>query len=964
MAARQLLLPALAAGVALGILGGDAGAVPAAAVGPTVGAAAALVAASFALRGGRRPSAAPFLGAAFLVALSVGLARAPAARPADAETVDQLMTGAETVIAGTVVDDPRPRGERQQVVIERVVAGAGAGRAIAARVLVWLPRTAAVAPGDRIRFTASLQAPQPFEGFDYAAYLGRQGIVAVAYVHEVAVTARDASTLREVVAAPRHALLAGLLSLVPEPEAALGAGILLGVRSGIAPEIEESFAAAGLTHVVAISGWNIAIVAGIVATTVRPLRRLRGGRASATLLGVGVIAWYVMLAGATPSVVRAALMAGAILLARLAGSRAHAISALLAASLAMLLAAPAVLWDVGFQLSVMATAGLIWLGDPIARRLSRLPAMVREPVALTLAAQLTTLPIVLGSFERLSLVAPLANVLVVPLVPLAMAASAAAAAVGALEPVAPVPVLLDIGAWWAGGLAWLLLAAMTAAGKLAAGLPFASVSLAAPGWLALAWYAMLVAAWALTRGSVGQAPPAPTVAALRLRRSRPSPIAHAARAAAHAARWLARPTRLLGASAVPVGILTLATLPDGRLHLTALDVGQGDAIVAETDDGTTLLVDGGPDPDVTLRRLGAALPFWQRRIDVILLSHPHQDHIAGLIEVLARHRVGLVVHAGVPYDNPAYARFLAAAAAEPGGRLAVAHAGTRIALGPRTGLEVLYPSAEEARAPLPDGDINNASIVAVLRHDAFSVLLTGDAEAPVETRLAAGNRLPPADVLKVGHHGSESSTTPALLEAVAPRVAVISCGRDNEYGHPSSATLDALASAGPIAVLRTDRDGAVEVTSDGARLWVHGGGRTLGPIAARGATFASGAHGPTTGSIAAWLCPTSPAPAICSPSSSSRRGSSATPRESARSRPPPPGWLPTPESRWTSAWSRPPPSSTTWTSPRSERGAASTASSGRRGSPSWDTRSSGRRWPRTRSGACSTTSASRAAGHR
>ena len=191
-----------------------------------------------------------------------------------------------------------------------------------------------------------------------------------------------------------------------------------------------------------------------------------------------------LLTGASPSVVRAALMAGALLVACLGGARSHAMSALMLAALLMLLVSPAIAWDVGFQLSALATAGLSG-SAPFAARLRRWPAVMREPVALTLAAQVTTLPVILLNFERLSLIAPLANVLVVPLVPLVMLGGGLAALAGAIGDTLPLAGLLE---WLCGGLAFCLLRAMVAVGKAAAAVPMASVELAGPPWLAFGWY--------------------------------------------------------------------------------------------------------------------------------------------------------------------------------------------------------------------------------------------------------------------------------------------------------------------------------------------------------------------------------------------------------------------------------------------------------------------------------------------
>jgi competence protein ComEC len=297
----------------------------------------------------------------------------------------------------------------------------------------------------------------------------------------------------DAVALVRGWLLDGLLRTVPEPEASLAAGILLGVRAGIDPAIRDAFAVAGLSHVVAISGWNVAIVVALIATTTRRLRERLGPRGPA-VVALAAIGAYVALVGASPAVVRAALMAAALLLARLGGSPAHAASALMAAVTAMLLVAPASLWDVGFQLSALATAGLIGLAGPIETRLGRWPAWFRVPVALTLAAQAATLPVLLATFEQVSLVAPLANVAVVPLIPAVMAGSAAAALVGGVTGTVQLPGVGDLASWLAGGAAWLPVRALIDTGTAASAVPLAAVPISGSPWFTAAWYPLLVLA--------------------------------------------------------------------------------------------------------------------------------------------------------------------------------------------------------------------------------------------------------------------------------------------------------------------------------------------------------------------------------------------------------------------------------------------------------------------------------------
>ncbi|MGH2455254.1 MAG: ComEC/Rec2 family competence protein [Candidatus Limnocylindria bacterium] len=868
-----LALPVVLAGTAVGVLAADAGWQPAAPA--LIAAAAILVAAGVMLR---RPAV---VGCGvLLLGLAVGEWRGVAsALPTGPDSLSALTGEASWQITGTVVDDPRPRGERQQVVLEAVVLRASreADLPVSGRLLVWLPRSAATGAGDRIAFDGRLQEPRDFDGFAYREYLARQGIGASSSAFRMEVVGRQAGPLPALLGGLRAGLLHGLNATVPEPEAALGAGILLGVRAGIAPEVSDAFARAGLTHVVAISGWNIAIVAAVAAAATRPLIARRGGRWLALAAAFSVVGGYVLLTGASPSVVRAALMAAALVLARVGGSRAHAASALMAAALAMLVAAPPVLWDVGFQLSALATGGLIWFAAPMERRLRRWPALVREPVALTMAAQLTTLPVILLNFERLSLVAPAANVVVVPLVPVVMLSSALAATAGALDALVHVPVLGDAVAWASGGAAWLYLRVMIMAGVAAAAVPFASIDLGAPAWLAAIWYpALALAARRTGHPADGGTAEAVAVDSMVVRLASPRPLAAA--------------TLLL------LGILTLLTRPDGRLHLLILDVGQGDAIAIVAPSGAVALVDGGPDPDLAMRRLGEVLPFWQRRLEMVILTHPHEDHVAGLLPALERFRVRLVLEPGRGYDNPTYPRFQELALREPGGRLGLARAGRRLMLDHATDLTVLFPSEADADASLPDGDINNASVVLLLEHAGFRALLTGDAEAPVEEQLLARGLIGPVDVLKVGHHGSNSSTTEGLLDAALPGLAVISSGTGNEYGHPHAVTLGHLAALPGLQLHRTDLEGTVEIIVDrhGYRVRSHGAADpgSIGPWPFRPPSRPSGS----------WLSP------------AWRTGSSPT-RAAWR------GWRRRRRGRWrrpgsrsTSPWSRWPPCCTTSTS--------------------------------------------------
>ncbi|MGH2670935.1 MAG: ComEC/Rec2 family competence protein, partial [bacterium] len=335
----------------------------------------------------------------------------------------------------------------------------------------------------------------------------------------------------------------------------------------------------------------------------------------------------------------------------------------------------------------------------------------------------------------------------------------------------------------------------------AAELPLATLPATGGPWLTVAWYPLLgVAVRRLTRPPV----PEPATAKPLQVGSHDAPGIGLPEAAAFGAAigWVARPRRAAIGLVLVVAAATLLTGPDGRLHLTVLDIGQGDATLIEGPDGTAALVDGGVDPDLTLRRIGQTLPFHERHIEVVILTHPHQDHLGGLGEVLRRYGVGALVDGGRPIHGEPHHRVLVAAHHEPEARVVAALAGQVIPLGGGAEIEILFPTPADVARRLPDGDVNNASIVALLRYGRFSALLTGDAEAPVEALLAARGLLHPVDVLKVGHHGSDSGTTDAFLALVKPSVAVISVGTDNDYGHPHRSTLDNLAEAHVDAVYR------------------------------------------------------------------------------------------------------------------------------------------------------------------
>jgi competence protein ComEC len=274
--------------------------------------------------------------------------------------------------------------------------------------------------------------------------------------------------------------------------------------------------------------------------------------------------------------------------------------------------------------------------------------------------------------------------------------------------------------------------------------------------------------------------------------------------------------RTAGLLAVVVALVWLAgrDLPDGRLHVYFLDVGQGDAIFVRTPDGQQILVDGGPSPVALEEQLAGVMPFWDRSLDLVVLTHPDQDHQAGLIPVLDRYQVARVV------SNPAAeTQATASAWREHVARSRAASLTGTLGFHLNDGgvtLTVLSPG-DRLFSGTPSDD-NNNSLVMRLDYGSTAFLLTGDAEQEAEASILAAGVPLHADVLKVAHHGSRQSTSPAFVAAVSPALAVIQVGADNRFGHPHAEVIGRLRST---QVLRTDRAGRIEVVSDGRQLQVY-----------------------------------------------------------------------------------------------------------------------------------------------
>jgi len=627
--------------------------------------------------------------------------------------------------------------------------------------------------GAEVRARGVLAAPPPWlEGL-----LRRQGIALVLKAGAIEPTGRRRGGLQGRLDAIRVRAEDALGRGAPSREAALARGFVLGQDDSIDKRTVEDFRRSGLAHLLAVSGQNVLLLALLAA----PFLAALGIPLRARLLWtIGLIAVYVPLAGAGPSIQRAGVMGAAGLVATLAGRPASRAFAVLAAAAATLALNPRAVGDVGWQLSFAAVIGIFLLtarlreaicariGDGGWRR------ALAEGTAMTVAATLATAPLIAFHFDAVSAGTLAANVIALPAVAPAMWLGMIVAAAGQFPgfPVEP--------------LNWVnsLLLAFIAQVAIWFGRPtwaYPAIELGAVGLLAS--YAGLAAATAIgLRAERGR-----RLAALRAKAN--------AEPASHPGRRIA--LRASVAAVVALSVLSLASggaagPPSRGLRVAVLDVGQGDAILLQPPAAPAVLVDAGP-PEAgladKLRELGVG------SLAAAVVTHDQSDHSGGIAELLGVLPVRRLLYAR------AGARLLGGARSAGTRPLRVTEGSTV-----RSGalrLEVLWPPDGLSGTSPQGGDPNDSSLVLLARWRDFSMLLTGDAEAEA-VPLDPG----PLDVLKVAHHGSEDAGLGALLDRASPRLAVISVGEDNRHGHPTAATLATLARHG-VRTLRTDRDGTV-----------------------------------------------------------------------------------------------------------------------------------------------------------
>ena len=629
--------------------------------------------------------------------------------------------------------------------------------------------------GDLIRLQGRIQTPPENEDFSYREYLANQGIYStISYPAITLVEQGKGNPFLFAIYAFRERALSLLYRLLPDPEASLMAGILLGVQSGIPAEVQEAFRLTGTSHIIVISGFNITIIAAFFTLL---FRRLLGERRGAVVSGLAII-FYTLLVGANPAVVRAAILGMLTLLGHQVGRRQAGLNSLAIIAAIMAFATPTILLDVSFQLSFAATLGIMLYAEPLTtglinilaqvfprNKIERLAGPLSAYFVLTLAAQVTTLPLMAYYFKRVSLTALLVNPLILPAQPPLMVFGGLAVLTGLVfQPIG------QLFAW----AAWPFTAYTIRVVEWFAAIPHGSIPI---GQVALPFILLFyVILFAIT------------FARNRL-------------------------TRLLPrfSPAIPLTLLLVSTVlvwqsafyaPDGLLHVTLLDVGTGEAVLIRTPSGRNLLINGGSSTNRLSEALGRRMPIFNRSLDWLVVADIDNEDLSGISGNLERFPPTNVLWAGNTYGTRS-AVDLWSEIARQSIPATIMQPGQSFDLGSGASLRVLSTDPRGA--------------VLLLEWGNFRLLLPMGADLEALEALQSDSTMRNISALLLVESGYAPLNPPGLISALHPQLALLSVAAGDKTGLPSPETITALDGYN---LLRTDQNGWIEISTDGSQMWV------------------------------------------------------------------------------------------------------------------------------------------------
>lgn len=678
-------------------------------------------------------------------------------------------------LTGYIYEPPDLRDSSALVKVHVTALDFGSGdQPVSGNLLLRLDHAEGLAYGSVLRVRGLLKTPAESDEFSYRAYLHRQGIDSVLTTPLATKLPFDKTNpLLALLYRAQKGIYQRVYRLFPDPEASLAAGILVGKDKGMTASLTQAFTDTGTSHIIAISGFNIAIVAGLfVGLFSRLLGKTWGG-----LLAIAAIAAYTLLVGADASVVRAAIMGSLSILAGQSGRRNFGLNTLLVVAVFMAAWNPLILQDVGFQLSFAATLGLVLFASPLQeafgaflRRflplewVEKLIGPLSDYILLTLAAQLTTLPVIVYHFQRISLVSFLINPLILPAQPPVMIFAGLAALLSRLY--------FPLGQ----ALAWFTLPFLAYTIRMVetfASLPHGVFSLdlgEMAGLLTLTYYTLLIGFTLASETTRAWLKP------------------------------LLQPSALLTTLAALAFLTGRAALnaPDGRLTLTAFNVGQGHALLLQSPSGGQILFNGGASLSRISDGLGRRLSPFNRRLDLLIIGSTQETEVAALpLGLLDRYPPQQIVWSGAPQASYSARRFflLAQASQAP---LTIAQKGMRFDLGQGAVLEAV--------------SVSSRGSIWLLRWGKFSALLPLGTTFGAYQELQNGRAIGPVNVLLLAEGGYAPANPRAWLQNLAPQVYLLSIDAANDSGLPSHDLLKQLEGQ---TLLRTDENGWIKISTDG-----------------------------------------------------------------------------------------------------------------------------------------------------
>jgi competence protein ComEC len=714
----------------------------------------------------------------------------------------------------TSYPDVRDRNLRFHVSALRITSG-GEERDISGNAIVRASRYPELCYGNVLKIKGKLETPQKYGEFDYKEYLYRHDIYSVINFPQIEVLDRDnGSSILSIIYAVRGNLAQSLSRALPEPQCALAQGMFLGIRSSIPSSLQEAFSNTGTTHVLAISGLNLSIIMGIFLSIGLGLF---GRRYNIHIWLVLLIIWfYALVTSMSPPIIRSAIMGSVFLAGELLGRQRSTATALVFAAAVMVGIEPQALWDISFQLSFLSMVGLIfvfpyiqtWGREKASLNIGKegiVASICRSVIdggAVTFSAILATLPIIVYNFGTISLVSLPANLMALPSVPAIIALSGLVALLGLFSPaLAFVIALVD----------WLFISYFIIVIQAFNAVPFASVRLESiQTWQICLYYLFFVMLMIIINYRAKLA----TFSSVLLDKMRFLIRNISDLMPRLPKKWFILPMVVICA----LICIAVFYIPDNRMHVNILDVGQGEAILIQAPGNQKILVDGGPSPQAIKLALGKKLPFWDRTIDLIVVTQPQADHITGLIEVCKQYNVKNVYDAGLYGDSILYTQWYNTVK-ERKINFSTVYRGKRINIGDSVYMDVLNP--QDKFSGQYSSNVNNNSMVLHLYYQKVSFLFTSDISKDTELELLASGVNLKSTVLKVAHHGGKDSTSQQFIEVVAPEAAAISVGKGNNYGHPHPDVIARLSNrVNRSNIFLTSEDGSIEFITDGYKLLV------------------------------------------------------------------------------------------------------------------------------------------------